>query len=47
MNGRLVARNEVAELQRLQKQLCALRSRALDEYDIGLQGKVCLPEFFY
>lgn len=36
MHTRSIARGEVAELQKLLRQLCTLRSRALDDYDASL-----------
>ncbi len=42
VGARLVVRGEMAELSKLLKQLCTLRTRAIEEYDIALAGKVRL-----
>eukprot|EP00047_Mylnosiga_fluctuans_P019773 m.85910 g.85910 ORF g.85910 m.85910 type:complete len:718 (-) comp8258_c0_seq2:471-2624(-) len=41
--ARVVAKSEIAEMQKLLRQLCTLRARAIDDYDAAVGGKAVEP----
>jgi hypothetical protein len=46
-NSRVLVRSEISELQKLLKQLCALRSRAIEDFEAALSGKVRLHSLLF